>query len=132
MISAWRMKKILESTYEWIHRHPFLYLEIYISKVFFTMLHLKIFLKYWIILYIFRISLCVTSPVCYFLTKVRISSLCLNSVLIQNKIQLEPNSIQWNSKVLFTQWNLSIADIQIADMPWIADKTFRPKCDNLF
>ena len=28
------------------------------------MLHLKIFLKYWIILYIFRISLCVTSPCC--------------------------------------------------------------------
>ena len=34
----------------------------YILKIFFTMLHLKIFLKYWIILYIFRISLCVTSP----------------------------------------------------------------------
>ena len=31
-------------------------------KICFTMLHLKIFLEYWIILYIFRISLCVTSP----------------------------------------------------------------------
>ena len=35
---------------------------LYILKIFFTMLHLKIFLEYWIILYIFRISLCVTSP----------------------------------------------------------------------
>ena len=35
----------------------------YIVKIFFTMLHLKkIFLEYWIILYIFRILLCVTSP----------------------------------------------------------------------
>ena len=31
-------------------------------KICFTMLHLKIFLEYWIILYIFRKSLCVTSP----------------------------------------------------------------------
>ena len=38
----------------------------YISKKFFTMLHLKIFLKYWIILYIFRILLCVTSPLQFF------------------------------------------------------------------
>ena len=29
------------------------------------------------------------------------------------------------------QWNLSIDDAQIADMPWIADKMFSPKCDNL-
>ena len=35
---------------------------LYILEIFFTMLHLKIFLEYWIILYIFRISLCVTSP----------------------------------------------------------------------
>ena len=35
---------------------------LYILKIFFTMLHLKIFLEYWIILYIFRISLCVRSP----------------------------------------------------------------------
>ena len=35
---------------------------LYIFKIFFTMLHLKIFLEYWIILYIFRISLCVMSP----------------------------------------------------------------------
>ena len=35
---------------------------LYILKIFFTMLHLKIFLEYWIILHIFRISLCVTSP----------------------------------------------------------------------
>ena len=35
---------------------------IHILKMFFTMLHLIIFLEYWIILYIFRISLCVTSP----------------------------------------------------------------------
>ena len=34
----------------------------HILKIFFTMLHQKIFLKYWIILYIFRISLYVTSP----------------------------------------------------------------------
>ena len=34
----------------------------YILKIFFTILHLKIILEYWIILYIFRISLCVTSP----------------------------------------------------------------------
>ena len=33
----------------------------YILKIFFAMLHLKIFLKYWIIMYIFRISLCITS-----------------------------------------------------------------------
>ena len=35
---------------------------LYILKIFFTMLHEQIFLKYWLILYIFRISLCVTSP----------------------------------------------------------------------
>ena len=35
---------------------------LYILKIFFTMLHLKIFLRFWIILYIFRVSLCVTSP----------------------------------------------------------------------
>ena len=35
---------------------------LYILKIFFTMLQMKIFLKYWIILYIFRISLCITSP----------------------------------------------------------------------
>ena len=35
---------------------------LYILLIFFTMLHLKIFLEYWIIPYIFRISLCVTSP----------------------------------------------------------------------
>ena len=35
---------------------------LYILKIFFTMLHLKIFLEYWIILHIFRILLCVTSP----------------------------------------------------------------------
>ena len=34
----------------------------YILKIIFTMLYLKMFLEYWIILYIFRISLCVTSP----------------------------------------------------------------------
>ena len=34
----------------------------YILKIFFTMLHLKIFQEYWIILYISRISLCVMSP----------------------------------------------------------------------
>ena len=34
----------------------------YILEIFFAMLHLKIFLEYWIIVYIFRISLCVTSP----------------------------------------------------------------------
>ena len=32
---------------------------LYILKMFFTMLYLKMFLEYWIILYIFRISLCV-------------------------------------------------------------------------
>ena len=35
---------------------------LYILKIFFTMLDLKIFLEYCIILYIFRISLCETSP----------------------------------------------------------------------
>ena len=35
---------------------------IHILKIFFTMLHLIIFPKYWIILYIFTIWLCVTSP----------------------------------------------------------------------
>ena len=35
---------------------------LYILKIFFTMLHLKIFLKYWIILDVLRILLCVTSP----------------------------------------------------------------------
>ena len=35
---------------------------LYILKILFIMLHLKIFLEYWRILYIFRISLCVTSP----------------------------------------------------------------------
>ena len=35
---------------------------LYILKIFFAMLHLKIFIEYWIILYIFRISLRVTSP----------------------------------------------------------------------
>ena len=35
---------------------------LYILKQFFTMLHLKLFVEYCIILYIFRISLCVTSP----------------------------------------------------------------------
>ena len=32
-----------------------------ILKIFFTTLHLKIFIEYWIILHIFRLSLCVTS-----------------------------------------------------------------------
>ena len=35
---------------------------LYILKVFFTMLQLKIFQEYRIILYIFGTSLCVTSP----------------------------------------------------------------------
>ena len=35
---------------------------LYILKNFFTMLHLQMFLKYWIILYIFRISLCIMTP----------------------------------------------------------------------
>ena len=33
-----------------------------ILKIFFAMLYLKIFLEYWMIMYIIRISLCVTSP----------------------------------------------------------------------
>ena len=35
---------------------------LYISKIFFPTLHLKIFSEYWIILYIFKILLCVASP----------------------------------------------------------------------
>ena len=49
-----------------LHKWGFIMFENVISldivKIFFTMLHLKIFLEYWIILHIFRISLCVTSP----------------------------------------------------------------------
>ena len=48
---------------------------LYISKLFFTMLHLKIFLEYWIISYIFRIS-CVTSPQVFF------PILCLDPAII--------------------------------------------------
>ena len=35
---------------------------LYIFKIFFNHVTLKIYLKYWIILHIFRISLCVTGP----------------------------------------------------------------------
>ena len=35
---------------------------LYVIKIFFLMLQLKIFLEYCIVLYIFRISLCLTSP----------------------------------------------------------------------
>ena len=53
--------------FDFIHYTEIIFLSknvifLYILKIFFTMLHLKIFLEYWIILYIFRISLCVTSP----------------------------------------------------------------------
>ena len=53
--------------FDFIHYTEIIFLSknviiLYILKIFFTMLHLRIFLKYWRILYIFRISLCVTSP----------------------------------------------------------------------
>ena len=55
----------------------------YISKIFFTMLHLKIFLKYWIILYIFRISLFVTSPLEVNSQRSVIASVQIENILLQ-------------------------------------------------
>ena len=49
---------IIQKLFFWVKMSSFFYT----SKIFLTMLRLKIFLKYWIILYIFRISLCVTTP----------------------------------------------------------------------
>ena len=62
--SVWWVKS---NWFDFIHYTEIIFLSknvifLYILKIFFTMLHLKIFLEYWIILYIFRISLCVTSP----------------------------------------------------------------------
>ena len=53
--------------FDFIHYTEIIFLSknvifLYILKIFFTMLHLKILLEYWIILYIFRISLRVTGP----------------------------------------------------------------------
>ena len=68
-------------------------ISLYIFKFFFIMLKLKISLEYWIILYIFRISLCVTSPLhlplvvekyAKFTRVWPISSQCLISIPLDN------------------------------------------------
>ena len=68
-------------------------ISLYIFKFFFIMLNLKISLEYWIILYIFRISLCVTSPLhlplvvekyAKFTRVWPISSQCLISIPLDN------------------------------------------------
>ena len=58
---------VKSNQFDFIHYTEIIFLStnvifLYNLKIFCTMLHLKIFLKYWIILYIFWISLCVTSP----------------------------------------------------------------------
>ena len=47
---------IIQKFFFWVRMY------IFILKIFFTMLHLKIFLEYCTILYIFRMSLCVKGP----------------------------------------------------------------------
>ena len=63
---------------------------LYISKIFFTMLHLKMSLEYWIILHIFGISLCVTSPWHIYFPSFNLPCLLKKTVLplIMNKMYL--------------------------------------------
>ena len=64
-----------------------------ILKIFFTMWHLKIILEYWIILYIFRILLCVTSPLLWSTNKVQ-------RFLLYRKQKVRV--IFWNNKQIYS------------------------------